>query len=137
MTDVFLDTSHVVALASSRDAHHEQALALAERASREGTRVVTTQEVLTEIGNALSSMRSRAFAARYIASVERAPNFEVVYSAVDLFHRGLALYRDRLDKEWGLVDCISFVVMRERGLASALTADRHFEQAGFKALLRS
>jgi uncharacterized protein len=38
-------------------------------------------------------------------------------------------------KEWSLTDCISFVVMKERGLTDALTPDRHFEQAGFKILL--
>ncbi len=36
----------------------------------------------------------------------------------------------------GLVDCISFVVMRERNIEAALTADEHFIQAGFRALLR-
>jgi hypothetical protein len=35
-----------------------------------------------------------------------------------------------------LADCLSFVVMRERGLAAALTGDRHFVQAGFTALLK-
>jgi len=38
------------------------------------------------------------------------------------------------DKEWGLVDCLSFVIMRERGITEALTPDRHFTRAGFKAL---
>lgn len=45
------------------------------------------------------------------------------------------LYRARPDKEWSLTDCTSFVVMNECGLTDALTGDRHFEQAGFKALL--
>ena len=49
---------------------------------------------------------------------------------------GRQLYRERADKEWPLTDCISFVVMQEHGLAEALTADHHFEQAGFKALLK-
>ena len=44
--------------------------------------------------------------------------------------------RERADKEWPLTDCISFVVMPDQGLSEALTADHHFEQAGFKALLR-
>jgi hypothetical protein len=46
------------------------------------------------------------------------------------------LYRQRADKDWSLTDCISFVVMRQRGLTEALTGDHHFEQAGFVALLR-
>lgn len=52
-----------------------------------------------------------------------------------VFFQALDLYEDRPDKRWGLTDCISFVVMRENELFEALTADRHFEQAGFVALL--
>ena len=40
------------------------------------------------------------------------------------------------DKTWSLVDCASFVVMREHSITVALTSDRHFEQAGFTRLLR-
>ena len=52
-----------------------------------------------------------------------------------LFARGFNLYRQRSDKAWSLTDCISFVVMADEGLNEALTGDRHFEQAGFTALL--
>jgi uncharacterized protein len=48
----------------------------------------------------------------------------------------LDLYRDRPDKAWSLTDCISFVVMADKGIRDALTADHHFEQAGFVALLK-
>jgi predicted nucleic acid-binding protein len=46
------------------------------------------------------------------------------------------LYDARPDKKWTLTDCISFVVMQERGITEALTGDQHFEQAGFTALLK-
>lgn len=42
------------------------------------------------------------------------------------------LFASRADKAWSLTDCISFRVMAERGLSDALTADHHFEQAGFR-----
>lgn len=60
---------------------------------------------------------------------------QIVRLTPELLDRGVSLLRNRPDKEWPLTDCISFVVMQEQGLSDALTADRHFEQAGFKSLL--
>ena len=60
----------------------------------------------------------------------------MVFASADLFDAGMTLHRDRPDKQWSLTDCISFIVMEHRQLDRALTPDHHFEQAGFKALLR-
>ena len=53
-----------------------------------------------------------------------------------LYERGWQLYRDRPDKSWSLTDCISFVVMNDMNLRDALTGDKHFEQAGYVAILK-
>src|SRR5438034_108058 len=53
-----------------------------------------------------------------------------------LFDHGIDLYRKRPDKSWSLTDCISFVVMEQEEVTEALSGDHHFEQAGFKALMR-
>lgn len=53
----------------------------------------------------------------------------------DLFWRGFHLFESRPDKHWSLTDCTSFVIMEEHGMTEALTADHHFQQAGFTALL--
>lgn len=136
MTDVSLDTGYVIALSDKKDWHHESAREHAKQISKEQVQVVTTQNVLIEIGNALAAVGERSFAVRYIRSIERSDSFEGVDASPSLFQRGLALYEDRKDKSWGLTDCISFVTMRNRGLRAALTTDRDFEQAGFVALLR-
>jgi predicted nucleic acid-binding protein len=136
MTDVFLDTGYVVALSSEKDDHHQKACELAKQISQERVQVVTTQDVLVEIGNALASTKTRSFAAKYINAIERAATFEVVEATGELFHRGIELYEKRQDKAWGLTDCMSFTVMRDRGIRDALAHDRDFEQAGFNALLR-
>ena len=54
---------------------------------------------------------------------------------VHINRKGWRLYRERPDKDWGAIDCISFTIIQERNIVEALTGDRHFEQAGFVALL--
>ena len=60
---------------------------------------------------------------------------DIIFVTNDLYLRAVRHYQQRPDKEWGLTDCISFLVMSDRGLTAALTADRHFAQAGFVCLL--
>lgn len=68
-------------------------------------------------------------------ALEGDPAVEIIAFSEELYHQALALYRLRSDKEWGLTDCLSFVVMQQRNRAEALTTDDHFRQAGFRALL--
>ena len=63
-------------------------------------------------------------------------NVIITESSDRAFDAGIDLYRIRPDKDWSLTDCISFVVMEEHGITDALTGDHHFEQAGFRALLK-
>ena len=46
------------------------------------------------------------------------------------------MLEQRQDKRWSFTDCISFAVMKQMKIADALTGDHHFEQAGFRALLK-
>ena len=130
----FLDTAYVQALLNARDQYHIPAQVLFPRV-REAKEVWVTVAVLTEIGNALA----RSYRAEVVVFVERCyttPNIKVVSVDAVLFHRALELYRSRADKTWGLTDCFSFVVMQDHRLTDALTTDEHFQQAGFRALLR-
>jgi len=58
----------------------------------------------------------------------------VVPATQRLVNKGIALYGARLYKEWSMVDCISFVVMKEKRIKMALTGDNHFNQAGFHSM---
>jgi uncharacterized protein len=135
-SDVFLDSSHLIALASTGDEYHQRALELADAVAAVGRRVVTTEAVLLEVGNSLARRRYRQGGVLLLRSLVSDTNAVVEAVTTALLHRGLDLYEARMDKEWGLVDCLSFVVMSDRGLTEALTSDEHFEQAGFVALLR-
>jgi predicted nucleic acid-binding protein len=129
----FIDTGYWHALVDRQDGHHARAVRLSH--SLTGP-FITTEAVLTELGNGLAGSRWRAWSVQLLDDIVSSDSIDVVTVTADLFQRALALYTSRPDKEWGLTDCISFVVMRDRGIAEALAADQHFVQAGFRALLR-
>ncbi len=137
MNEVFRDTAYAIALSVDADAHHARAVELAEQLELQQTRLITTRAVLLEIGNALARQRYRPAAAQLLDALEHDPQVECVPLTDEFYQQAFELFRNRPDKEWGLIDCVSFVVMQQRGLTEALTIDEHFEQAGFRALLRS
>ena len=96
---------------------------------------MTTRAILLEIGNTLAKARHRQAAVRLLTALENDPKIEIVAASDELYHRAIDLYRERPDKDWGLIDCMSFVVMQDHKLVDALTADNHFTQAGFRTLL--
>jgi len=129
-----LDTVFVQALLNRRDQYHAQARALLPRVQN-AAEVWITEAVLVEIGNALSAL-DRAAAVQFIRQCYCTGNVHVVSIDTPLLMRAVQLYAARPGKTWGLSDCISFVVMEAQGLTDAATADEHFEQAGYRALLR-
>lgn len=135
MNEVFLDTSFAIALSSVTDQNHARAVELANQIEGNSIRLVTNQAILLEIGNALSKQKYRAAAIQLLESLEADPSVEVVLLTNSLY-LAFNLFKQREDKEWGLVDCISFIVMQDRGITDALTTDIHFQQTGFRALLR-
>jgi predicted nucleic acid-binding protein len=133
---IFLDTAYAIALSVETDAFHERALELADEIEKQKIQLVTTRTVLLEIGNSLSRGNFRKTAVALIDSLETDRNVMIVSLTEELFEAAYKLYRSRMDKEWGLIDCVSFVTMKQLGITESLTADQHFKQAGFVALLR-
>lgn len=130
---IFLDTGYFVALFTLDDELHDRAVAWSSRLDEPG---LVTEYVLWECVNTFSKPKDRASAHALIEYVQSDSRCELVHASPELFAAGLQLHRDRPDKEWSLTDCVSFRVMRERGITRALAYDIHFEQAGFEALLR-
>jgi uncharacterized protein len=136
MREFFLDTSFAIALSAITDQNHAKAVELAEQIEAQSICLVSTQAILLEIGNALSKQKYRAAAIQLLESLESDPNVKIIPLTNELYDAAFQLFRSRQDKEWGLVDCISFVVMQSLSITEALTADDHFNQAGFRALLK-
>lgn len=129
----FADTFYYLAMVNPRDQAHRLVM---ERAGSLLGPVVTTAWVLTEVGDALAAPAFRLVFRDLMEELWTDEETEIVSASDALFRRGVEFIARRLDKAWSLTDCLSFVVMRDRGLVEALTGDHHFEQAGFRALLR-
>ncbi len=130
---ILLDTGYFVAVFTPDDELHDRAVAWSLRLNEP---LLVSEYVLWECVNAFSKPKDRASAHALIEHVRSHPRCELAPASPELFAAGLRLHRERPDKQWSLTDCVSFHLMRERGLARALAYDIHFEQAGFEALLR-
>ena len=131
MSAVFADAFFYVALLNRDDNYHARALAFA---SQSGIRIITTEWVLIEVADAFARSRTRQKIPGFISALEANALTEIIAASSVLFHRGLELYQSRSDKAWTLTDCTSFVVMKDRGISSVLTQDKHFSQAGFSVV---
>jgi predicted nucleic acid-binding protein len=131
---VFADTFALIAWLNPHDNAHAF---VATHLDGFRGRLVTTEWVLLELADALSAPEARPIAVAFLNAVRADPLFDVVGYVPAVYQAGFDLFAARADKAWSLTDCISFEVMRERGLSEALTADRHFEQAGFRAVFRT
>ena len=133
MTAQFADTSYFLALLIPNDENHAKAVALANQLRAP---LVTTDWVIVEVGNHLSPQKSRVIFARFLQLLQADARMQVVECSRELLQKGLRLFQARSDKGWSVTDCISFVLMAQRGILEALSFDHHFEQAGFVRLPR-
>jgi len=136
MTALFADTFYWIALADPTDSAHRLALTLTTE--RAASQIVTTDEVLTEYLTFFASApaSTRHEAAEVVEDLLTSSIVRVLPQSRTSFRAGLQLCRDRPDKGYSLVDCISMQTMRRERLTEVLTNDRHFEQEGFHALFR-
>ena len=133
MTEMFADSFYYIAMLNAADRAHAGAMTASATLFRPA---VTTVWVLVEVADALCAPAVRGKTHRFLQSLRSHATTTVIADLEPWLTRGLALYARRPDKAWSLTDCISFEVMAERGITDALTADHHFTQAGFLALLQ-
>jgi uncharacterized protein len=135
MRRIFADAGYWIALLNPKDGLHTKALEVSATFGR--SRILTSEVVLTEVLNAFAgkgeSLRNAACA--LVDQIRSNPNAEIVPMTSSAFREAMERYRTRADKTWGLTDCMSFLIMEQKGITDALSADRDFQQAGFNALL--
>lgn len=136
MKCVFADACYWIALISPQDELHSAATSAKPQLKH--AQVVTTDEVLGELLNFFCERGSqlRSLAASIVDEIRKDPRVTVVEQSRDSFDGGFGHYKARADKEYSLVDCVSFELMTRDSITEALTNDHHFVQAGFIALLK-
>jgi predicted nucleic acid-binding protein len=130
---VFVDTFALIAWLNPRDDAHAIVTAYLDGFTGQ---LLTTEWVLMELADALSAPQARSTAVAFLQAVRADPLFHIVGYVPAVYQAGFDLFASRQDKAWSLTDCISFEVMKEHKVSEALTADHHFEQAGFQAVFK-
>jgi predicted nucleic acid-binding protein len=133
MSSVFLDSSFLIALHSSRDQYNLLAVAT-WRAQQPKPHFITTTFVLDEVVSYLNRHDGHDRAVEVGVQMLRSPSISLLPVDERLLGKAWDYFVRHADKKYSLTDCISFVVMEERGVPQALTFDRRFEQAGFRCV---
>ena len=132
MNLVFLDTVGLLAVWDESDQWHAAAVAAFNHIARSGAFTATTTFGLLECGNAAGRRPYRLAVGRLREALDAAhaliepttADWTAAWQAYDRGDSGAA----------GIVDQVSFLVMRRLGITRAFTNDRHFTSAGFEVL---
>ncbi len=137
MHGLFVDTSGWIEIFGKAEPRHDEATGILIGALRKSQLIITTSYVIAEfVGLGEKKCRlSREDLLKAVDEITEEIETEIVHISEESYTAAMAYLRRRLDKEWSLVDAMSFIIMEQRGIGEALTTDHHFVQAGFKRLL--
>ena len=133
MRKIFLDTSGILASINKRDALHDKAVELNRSLETDNVVFYTTDYIIVEICNALS--KRKGLTLQVLDYLYKSPDINIVKITNDIYTEALEVYKNFSDKEWGLTDITSFIVMQHQDIAEGFTGDKHFTQFGFQILL--
>jgi predicted nucleic acid-binding protein len=128
----FVDTSGVLAFMNVADARHVEAARIWTALLQSAEALLTTNYVLVETG-ALVQARMGMTATQVLAE-DITPALDVSWVDEELHRAGMAALLTARRRDLSLVDCVSFEVMRRRGITRAFTFDPHFPEQGFEVV---
>lgn len=131
-----MDTAGLIALGNKQDSFHEKSWGIQQKLVLGNTNFICSDFIIAEFCNAFSKVKLRETAIKMIKSIYESERWEIAPVSDSLMLKSFNLFEQMQDKEWGLVDCSSIILSRERKLSMIFTTDKHFEQAGFEILLK-
>ncbi len=133
---VYVDTAALIALGNKTDSLHRLANQINQRLIAEQYTFLTTNAVILELANAFSRVRYKPLVISLIEAIQQSPKWHYLTIDETLMAQGLSLFKQQLDKDWSLTDCLGIHLARRFQITEIFTTDHHFEQAGFKILLK-
>jgi len=133
---IFVDSFAWIAIINKSDNYHQVSIDLFNELLTQQTKLVITNYILIETINALSKPEHRRGIIEFINRIEKSPSVNIFKITDELYKSAWHLYQHRMDKDWGITDCTSFEVMKALSIEKAFTNDKHFEQAGYRILVK-
>lgn len=132
MNEYFIDTSYLLALELANDQNHHQAKRHWQQLTVKLPPLVTTSYVFDEVVTYFNSRGHHQKAVEIGSRLLHSPSVEFIQVDEELFYASWDYFQQYQDKRYSLTDCVSFVVMEQRSIQTALSFDQHFTQAGFQ-----
>lgn len=132
---VFIDTSAILAILDSVDHRHEAASAAWTELMNSEEEILTSNYVLVETTALLHNRFGVVAVRRFSENMVPALTVEWVDEQLNSTATS-AVTAASSNNAPSLVDCVSFEVIRRRGIDRVFAYDRHFEERGYELIGR-
>ena len=131
MNLIFADTGGFYALADRRDPAHARAR---EFLQGSGAVLLTTDFVFAETMSLLTKRLGKDIAVTFGQALRSSQSVRIEEASVEIRENAWQSFSRHRDKDYDLIDCISFSMMESFHIREAFGFDRHFTQHGFRLL---
>jgi predicted nucleic acid-binding protein len=131
---LFVDTAGWLMMADGSDPMHAGSVEARNGWLGGGGVLVSTDYVLDETLTILRMRLGLKAAEEWWRHFEGSTRVRWEWVGAERADKARAMFFRWRDKPFSFTDCTSFVIMKELNIKSALTSDRHFQQAGFEVL---
>jgi hypothetical protein len=131
---IFVDTSFLFPLFARHDPDHQRVRDVMEdfRGKRMADQVLTTNHVVAETVTLVRYKGSRQSQAAHALAIEVGSALyagtlaRIHWTTPEDERAAFEYFKRHADQEYSMVDCLSFVVMEQRGIREALAVDSDF-----------
>mgnify|MGYP002624877885 FL=1 len=129
---IFVDTSAFIAYLNRDDRYHATAIRTMQAVAQQETQLISTSYTLLET----TALIQRRLGLPALQDFQDAivPLLTVVWVDAALHELGITAVLTANRRELSLVDCISFIICRQRHIEQVLAFDQHFAEQGFNLL---